>query len=101
MRTTVVVFVVWFGLTIAAWIGVNGMLAFLVFWLAGSSAIGVLADDKGRNGFVWFVLTLFLTPLITGFALATMGGMKCPHCGGNAKDGATVCRKCGRDIIAA
>jgi uncharacterized paraquat-inducible protein A len=39
-------------------------MEFLVFWLGCSVAIGILASNRGRSGFGWFLFSIFLSPLL-------------------------------------
>ena len=41
-----------------------------IIWLVLTFVIGVAAERRGRSGFGWFLLALFLSPLIAGILLA-------------------------------
>lgn len=72
-------------------IGVIIAINVLVGWLIGKSKqregagilYGLLLGPLG-----WIVMILFPS-----------AGMKCPHCGGIAKKGCSVCCHCGRDLF--
>lgn len=88
------------------------MVIFL-FWIGLSVAIGAGADGRGRSGFGWFLLSLFISPLIAFIALILLPSLAasplpvqvvaagpesdakvCPKCAETVKAAATVCRFC-------
>jgi hypothetical protein len=82
----------------------------LVFWCGFAAAVGILAGNKGRNGFGWFVLALIISPLLAGIlALAVSdlaseksqrtGYVECPHCAEMVKAKARICPHCRLDLI--
>jgi hypothetical protein len=46
------------------------MILVAIIWLVLTFVIGVAAERRGRSGFGWFLLALFLSPLIAGILLA-------------------------------
>ena len=76
-------------------------------------AVFAYADNRGRSGFGFFLLSFFLSPLV-GIIIAMLLGpnqaavdnaalqagtsKKCPYCKEIIKADAVVCRFCGRDI---
>jgi hypothetical protein len=42
------------------------MLAALFAWIALAVIVGVVASKRGRFGYGWFLVTLVISPLITG-----------------------------------
>ena len=41
-----------------------------VIWLIMCGAVGLFASQKGRYGFLWFLLALFISPFLAGIGLA-------------------------------
>jgi hypothetical protein len=87
----------------------------LVIWLILSVIPGVIASDKGRSGFGYFLLSVVLSPLIGLIAalvvssnterteqraVAQGDARKCPFCAELIKPEAVVCKHCGRDLPA-
>lgn len=88
-------------------------MAVFGFWLLLSVAVGVLASNRGRSGFGWFVLSLAVSPLLglifclvvkdlavvpgaVGASAATH--CKCPACAEFVLPEATVCKHCGAEV---
>jgi hypothetical protein len=83
-----------------------------LFWLISIAAwfglalmVGNYAKQRGRYGFGWWLLSLFVSPLITFLILAllepgTQGKdyRRCPFCAEQVKSAAIVCRYCSRDL---
>jgi len=80
----------------------------MFFWLLFSIAVGVLAFNRGRSGFGWFVLSMFISPLLgVVFCLVSrnLSGeaakpslathVKCPACAELVLPEATKCKHCG------
>lgn len=44
-----------------------------LFWLIFATAVGVIASERGRSGFGWFLLALLISPLIAVIVVA-LGG---------------------------
>ena len=82
-------------------------IAGLVLWLILCFAIVVYAGRKGRSQIGFFLLSLFLSPLV-GFILVAVGpsnpeklGMQqCPYCREWIRPGASKCRFCASDLTA-
>lgn len=84
-----------------------------LLWLAFSIIAGIIASNKGRSGFGFFLLSVALSPLIgvIGALIAkpnkaniertelSAGSMKrCPFCAELVKKKAIVCKHCGKDL---
>jgi len=52
------------------------MIVIGIIWLVLTFVIGVAAERRGRSGFGWFLLALFLSPLIAGILLAAFPDKK-------------------------
>ena len=80
-----------------------------IFWLGFSVIAAIIAANKGRSGFWFFVLSVVLSPLIGIIAALVVArdddqlvthaiADQCPFCSELIKRGAIVCKHCGRDI---
>jgi uncharacterized membrane protein len=45
-------------------------MGIVIFWLLLAIAVGIWASNRGRNGFVWFLLACIASPLVAGIFLA-------------------------------
>lgn len=87
-------------------------MVFLLIWLVFATALGLLAKQRGRGAFAWFLIGTALSPLL-GFALLMMSKdlalseatdtithdmemthVKCPKCIEYVMPDATVCPYC-------
>jgi hypothetical protein len=90
------------------------MLGIVFLWVVLSIAVAILASNKGRSGFGWFVLSLVISPLIAGLFCAVSGNLKqaaiagapsplthvkCPDCAELVLADAKVCKHCGAKLI--
>ncbi|QHG91422.1 zinc ribbon domain-containing protein [Sulfurimonas sp. CVO] len=81
-----------------------------VSWLILAILVGVYAKGKGKSGFLYFILSVILSPLV-GFLIAIISGdneeelveqgkkRKCSNCGELIRPEAKVCKFCNSEII--
>lgn len=71
-------------------------MAIFLVWLLGSVAVSFLAGGFNRSRGVWFMLSVFLSPIIslTMLLIAGNDGKKCPKCAEIVKPDAQVCKHC-------
>ncbi len=85
----------------------------LIFWFICAIVTAIIASNKGRSGFLWFLIGAMLgifglilvaalprinepKPTVAGFEAATPSThVKCPDCAELVKKEARVCRHCG------
>lgn len=98
-------------------LGLSGFVMIIVpIWLLFAVAVGVYASNRGRSGFGWFLLSLFISPLLgiifcavskdlskagttattTEPSLATH--VKCPACAELVLPEAKACKHCGQAL---
>lgn len=77
-------------------------MGIFLFWIIFSILAGVIANSKGRSGFGFFLLSVFLSPLI-GIVCALIAQKhepqkqlyRCPDCKETIMKDAIVCKHCG------
>ena len=89
------------------------MLTAIFLWFSLSVLAGYIANNKGNSFTSYFILSLFLSPLIGLIAsivstentraiedekLASGEYKKCPDCAELIKAQAVVCKHCGKDV---
>lgn len=91
------------------------MTLFIVFvWFVFAIVVGSAARSRNRSGFNWFLLSLFVSPLLTTvwlFILPKRSGLtrneqieqlrslrQCPSCAETVKREAKICKHCHRDL---
>lgn len=94
-----------------------------VLWVVFAVLVGVFAANKGRNGFLGFLLAIVLSPLVGFIWVAVLRDKRiearhdelvsalskpapndtraCPRCAETIKRAATVCRFCQSELTAA
>lgn len=87
-----------------------------VIWVVLCIAVAVFANNRGRSGGAWFVLSLIISPLLgllfvavskdlkkdQQTAVSTPGPtshVKCPHCAEWVLPEASVCKHCGGALV--
>lgn len=90
-------------------------MTWLIIWIALCIAVGVFANNRGRTGGGWFLLSLIISPLL-GFifvavtkdlrrerqikasAIGPATHVKCPSCAEWVLPEAKVCKHCGEPL---
>ena len=88
------------------------MITTLFFWLFFSVLVGILAHNRGRVGFGWFVLSVMLSPLLMGLLVLVLRDasrpvapvdnspqIRCPDCRELIRADARKCKHCGITLI--
>lgn len=82
-------------------------------WFLFSLLVGVLGARMGRNGFLWFVLSVLISPVIAAIILLVIGRaveadpnrptpdthVSCPDCAELVRNEARVCKHCGCKLV--
>lgn len=72
-----------------------------LFWLVLSILVAVFANNRGRSGILYFIISVILSPLL-GFLIALISGdatkKKCFNCGQKIDISAKVCPFCRVDM---
>ena len=66
--------------------------------IQGIFSIGcvLIAEKRGGQPFIWFLLGLILGPI--AFIIALTSGKKCPHCQSWIPKDSKVCRYCTKEL---
>lgn len=90
-------------------------MGMVLFWLIAAAVVGVIASNRGRSGFGWFILACLISPLLAGIlvlvlrskvadltqpSVADGTGRKCPTCAETVRAEAVKCRFCGSELPA-
>lgn len=87
-------------------------MGLFLFWLICAGITAVIASNKGRAGFAWFLVGFLLGPFgiilalvvskdvqqIEAQSLAAGATRKCPHCAELVRREAVKCRYCGAEL---
>lgn len=100
-------------------------MEFFFFWLFFSIIVGLMASKRQRSGFLYFLLSMLLSPLLIGILVLVLGDAKpgslpvtvvapvpgpgedaapqtrCPECRELVRVDARKCKHCGTSLIAA
>jgi hypothetical protein len=83
-------------------------------WVLLSMGVAVMAHRRGRSIVLWFLLSIIMSPVITGLLawglgdvtekedeklLSAGGYTRCPYCHHAVKKEAAVCRHCARVLV--
>lgn len=81
-------------------------------WFGLAVIIGIAASRRGRSGFGWFILAVFISPLLAGLLLLALGRpnalpvgptpethVRCPDCRELVLKDARRCKHCGITLI--
>jgi hypothetical protein len=84
----------------------------LFVWLFFAVIVGVVAGQRGRTGFGWFLLANILSPLLAGVLLLVLRNnskaadtpdpqthVRCPDCRELVRNDARKCKHCGAALI--
>ena len=82
------------------------------FWFFFAIAVGILASNRGRSGFIWFVISILFSPLIGVIFVLVMENLKeindqpnpdthvrCPDCRELVRNDARKCKHCGVSLV--
>jgi hypothetical protein len=87
-----------------------GLLFFVgLFWFAVSLAVASYASKKGYSWFGFFLLAIFISPVIAGIIVliiqptqskiaASSSTRKCPRCAEEVAWAASLCKHCGSEL---
>lgn len=83
-----------------------------LFWFLFSIAVGILASNRGRSGFGWFLISLLISPLLGLIFVLVLKNLKnfpdgvspeshlrCPDCRELVRKDARKCKHCGCSLI--
>lgn len=79
-------------------------------WLVLAVVVGIIAANRGRSGFGWFLISLAISPLIGGILVLALGSpkvdpasdgehKKCPACAEWVMREAVKCKHCGEQLL--
>jgi hypothetical protein len=77
-----------------------------IVWMFLCGLVSELADNKGHSATLWYLFSLFFTPLLGFFVVGMLpsasdlipaGQRRCPICSGLVKTDVTLCPYCHSD----
>ena len=84
------------------------MVEGIVFWLLFALVVAIIASNRGRSGFLWFLLSVVISPLLALILVLVLPNhaygvqvpsqdthKKCPDCAELVLQEAKVCKHCG------
>jgi len=88
------------------------MITIIFFWLLFALAVGMIASNRGRSGFGWFILACLISPLLAVILVMLCADLsataqrpnpathvKCPDCAELILKEAKVCKHCGCRLV--
>lgn len=89
------------------------------FWFLCAVVVGIVASTFGRSGFVWFLLSIVMSPLLAGILVLVLprvgdaavardeagerispdSHVRCPDCRELVRKDARKCKHCGTALI--
>lgn len=89
------------------------LLPFLLLWVVGALAVGMVAGRRGRSRFVWTVASILATPIGSILLLSVLQWLgkrtyvlpvettdltRCPACKDVVSDSLSYCPDCGEEL---
>lgn len=92
-------------------------MEFFGFYFVFAIVVGVVASSRGRSGFLWFLLAILISPLLSIILVLALNNkaheklaeiqnqnlisthVKCPDCAELVKKEARVCKHCSCKLI--
>lgn len=87
----------------------------IIFWSIAAVVVAVIAANRGRSGFGWFLLAMLISPLLAGILVLALGKVqesgaavdtpsprthvRCPDCRELVRRDARKCRHCGCVLV--
>jgi len=80
------------------------MYRYLIIALIAGISGGIIARSKGYNQLLWGVLCTLVPLLVLVILLMPVRVFdgkikKCPHCRAIVKEGESICRRCGKQLM--
>lgn len=83
------------------------IMMFVVIWFAFAVIVGAVAEQRGKEGFLFGLAALVISPLLALIIVLAVPiskpsspeQTKCPHCHGMIDQDVSCCMHCRRDIV--